>query len=228
MKFMDNQISRIPFYPYDFFGYITSGLLIVIGMDLTLGFPHVLGQDLKVVESVLLIIAVYVTGQIIATPAKALLEDILVGKILGRPSENLFREKKRCLGAICFPGYYQPLPDKKFKSILEKAEAEGMKEKGEDLFLHVRYSPVVLQDQKLMEKLNSFLNKYGFNRNLSFSSFVVGISLLIKMQFFTGYDTELMKYSVTALVASILLLYRYLKFFRQYSYEMFNVYGGAK
>lgn len=221
-------MNRIPFDPYDFFGYLASGLLILVGMDLTLGFPHILGQELKVVESAVLLMSIYVTGQIIATPAKAILEDGLIDKILARPSVNLFQEKKPPLLGLIFPGYYAPFPEQTRKKILSKAKEEGVEGTGEDLFLHARYSPSILQDQKLMEKLSSFLNKYGFNRNLSFSSLVVGIALLSKIILSSAPEPELLKYSITALTAAVLLLYRYLKFFRQYSYELFNTYARIK
>lgn len=225
---MDSPIKNIPFDPYDFFGYLTSGLVVIVGMDLVLGFPDIIGKDIKVVEGALLVIAIYVIGQIIATPAKALLEDGLIGKVLGRPSVNLFKQRKLSFRSFLFPGYYVPFPKETREKILTKAQGEGVKENGEDLFLHVRYSPVVLQDQKLMEKLNSFLNKYGFNRNLSFSALIVGIGLLLKIKVFGQYDPQLLKYCIVSLIAGVMLLYRYLKFFRQYSYEMFNTYGRAR
>ena len=228
MESMDNPINRIPFNPYDFFGYLASGLLILADMELITGIPHILGKDPKIVEAVILIIAVYVTGQIVATPAKALLEDGFIGKVLGRPNVNLFKAKEKGILSFVFPGYYRPFPEQIRKKILDKAESEGIKGTGEDLFLHVRYNAVVLQNEKLMDKLNTFLNQYGFNRNLCFSALVVGLALLLKAKFSSQYDPVLMKYSVMALVASGLLLYRYLKFFRQYSYEMFNIYGGTK
>jgi hypothetical protein len=225
---MDNPMNKIPFDPYDFFGYLASGLLLIVGMDLVLGFPQVLGKDFKVVDTALLIIVIYVVGQIIATPAKALLEEFLIGKVLGRPSINLFREKKPCIRGLIFPGFYQTLPKQTRRRILAKAWRKGITEKGEDLFLHVRYSRAVLQDQKLMEKLNSFLNKYGFNRNLCFSALIVGIAILLKGHFYPKTDPELTKYAIIAIAAAVLLFYRYLKFFRQYSYEMFNFYAGRK
>ena len=221
-------MNKIPFDPYDFFGYLASGLLIIVGMDLVLGFPHVLGQDFKIIESALLIIAIYVVGQIIATPAKALLEGLLVGKVLGRPSINLFREKKPCIRGFIFPGFYQILPKQARKKILAKARRNGITERGEELFLHARYSRAVLRDQELMEKLTSFLNKYGFNRNLCFSALIVGIAILIKVWLFPENSAELTKYAIIAIAAAILLFYRYLKFFRQYSYELFNTYAGIK
>lgn len=221
-------MNKLPFDPYDFFGYLASGLLVIVGMDLVLGFPHILGRDFKVVESALLIIAIYVIGQVIATPAKALLEDGVVGKVLERPNINLFREKKPRIRSLLFPGFYLPFPEQTRMKILRKAQDEGVTGIGEDLFLHVRYSPAILQDQKLMEKLSSFLNKYGFNRNLSFSTLIVGVAILFRTSSPPHNNPELTKYAIAALFAAILLFYRYLKFFRQYSYEMFNFYAGAK
>ena len=111
-------MNRIPFNPYDFFGYLASGLTVVVGMDVILGFPSVLGADLNVVRGAFLLIAVYVAGQLIATPAKALLEDGLVDKVLGRPNVNLFQEKKPFVRGLLFPGFYQPLPKQRRERIL--------------------------------------------------------------------------------------------------------------
>jgi hypothetical protein len=219
-------LDKLPFDPYDFFGYLASGLLVVVGMDIAFGFPRILGRDLKIVDSAVLLLAIYVVGQIIATPAKALLEDGLVDRILGRPSVNLFREKKPFIRGLLFPGFYKSFPEQIRKRILARATAEGINTPGEALFLHVRYAPEVLNNEKLMAKLSGFINKYGFTRNLAFTCLAVGIALLIRVQFTP--DVELRKYAITALVAAVLLLYRYLKFFRQYSYEMFNTYGGKK
>jgi hypothetical protein len=219
-------MDRIPFDPYDFFGYLASGLLVLLGMDLVFGFPHILGRDFKVVETVVLLLAVYIAGQMIATPAKAFLEDGVVDKILDRPNVNLFRLKRPWLRGLMFPGFYKPLPAKIRERILAKAETAGIRDTGEALFLHVRYDPQILGDEKLMSKLGSFLNKYGFARNLAFTCLLVGVGLLTKARL--SSDIQLLHYAYTGLAAALLLFYRYLKFFRQYSYELFNVYAGMK
>ena len=219
-------MNRLPFDPYDFFGYIASGLVLVVGMEITLGFPQVLGKDLKAVEVVVLILAVYVAGQVLAGPAKAVLENLIVDKILKRPSINLFRARPPAMGRFLFPDFYRPLPPTIQNKILEKTNQGREQPEGEALFLDVRYDPIVLSDEKLMKKLDSFRDKYGFNRNLSFTLLVVGIALLTKFRVMN--DPLALRYGVTALVVGILLFYRYLKFFRQYSFEMFNVYGGRK
>lgn len=220
------HLQQFPFDPYDFFGYLAAGLLLILGMDLVLGFPHIIGQDLKVLDMTALLLAVYVAGQLVATPAKALLEDLIVDKVLERPNVNLFHSRRRGLRHVFFPGFYKPLPDAIRRRIIAKAEDENVKGLGEVLFLHVRYHPQILSNEKLIAKLGSFIDKYGFARNLAFTSFIVGLALLGKHRI--THDPELIRYGFTALTAAILLFYRYLKFFRQYSYEMFNTYGGLK
>jgi hypothetical protein len=220
-------MNRIPFATYDFFGYLASGLLLIIGMDLALGFPRVLGHDLKPVEVVALLLAVYVGGQLIATPSKAVLEDGLVDRLLGRPNINLFREARPLLRSLLFPGFYKPLPCEVRQRVMNRAASEGIANPGEALFLHVRYSPEIRADEKLLARLDTFLNLYGFARNLSFTSLLVGAALAIRA-WWPGADPTLPKYTATTIVVGVLLLYRYLKFFRQYSYELFNAYARGK
>lgn len=215
-------MNKIPFDPYDFFGYLSSGLVVTVGMELVFGFPKVLGQDLKLVDLALLLLGIYVAGQMVATPAKAVLEDGLVDKILKRPSVNLFLERKPKVRGALFPGFYQMLPEPMRRRVLEKARSEGVNERGEALFVHVRFRQETLTNERLMARLDSFVNKYGFTRNLSFTSLIVGIGLASR--WFVCREGG--HYAMAALIVGVLLLYRYLKFFRQYSYELFNVYGG--
>ena len=223
-------MKNTPFDLYDFFGYIASGILIVIGLELTIGFPEVLGRELLAFEIVALSLGVYVAGQIIATPAKWLLETIIVRRILKPPSINLMRSRDKGWWTKVwwwwlFPGYYEPLPNSVQKRILKKAKDEGLDNPvGEDLFVHIRFQDYMRTDEVLMNRLRPFLNKYGFNRNLSFTSFLFGIALMAV----TGWDTSTVetKSAILALVSGALLFLRYLKFYRQYSYELFNTYGG--
>jgi hypothetical protein len=220
-------MNRIPFATYDFFGYLASGLLLVIGMELTLGFPRILGQDLRPVDLVALLLAIYVGGQLIATPSKAVLEDGLVEKILGRPNVSLFRQRRPSFRGALFPGFFKPLPTAVQDRVLSRVASEGIKDPGEALFLIVRYSPEVRADERLLARLDTFLNLYGFARNLAFTSLLVGAALAAR-RWWPGADPALTKYALTALAVGILLLYRHLKFFRQYSYELFNAYAGSK
>jgi hypothetical protein len=211
-------MKELPFDPYDIFGYISSGVLFIVGMEQVLGFPQIVGQDLKIVDLAVLILAVYVAGHLMATPAKALFEDVLVGHILSRPNVNLFRDKAPWLGRLLFPGYYKAFPQKTRERMVRD-------ESGEDLFFRVRYSSKIKDDEKIMAKLNGWTNKYGFTRNLAFTSLLVGIALIVKQQ--SPGEEDLTKYGITGVVVGVLLFYRYLKFYRQYSYDMFLSYWGG-
>ncbi len=219
-------MNRVPFDPYDIFGYLASGLLLIAGMDLIIGFPNVLGRDLKTTEMILLVFAIYVGGQLVATPAKAILEDLIVEKILGRPSINLLRKKKPWIRWFLFPEFYKPLPKEIQDRIRTRATSEKAPPMGEPFFLFVRYHADILCNEKLLARLDTFLSRYGFARNLAFTSLLVGVGLLVKA--WRTADLHLLQYGWTALVVGVLLFYRYLKFFRQYSYELFNTYSGLK
>lgn len=215
-------MDKLPFEPYDFFGYLASGLALLAGMQFVFGFPPLLDSQQTVIEGLLLLLAAYVLGHVIAMPAKAFFEDLVVGRILGRPATNLFLAKRPSVLGIIFPGYYTPLPQSIRAQVLARAHRDGSSREGEDLFLHVRYSPDIRNDERLMRRLSSFLNQYGFNRNLSFSLLVIGVGLLVKSSAANG--TPLAGYAICALILGLCLFYRYLKFYRQYSYEMFNSY----
>jgi hypothetical protein len=215
-------MDKLPFAPYDFFGYIASGFALLAGMQLAFGFPPVLGRQQSLVESLFLLLAVYVVGHVLATPAKGLLEDVIIDRILKRPSVNLLREKKPKGRGFLFPGYYKPLPTGIAAGVRERALNEGMRSEGEELFLHVRYSSDTRSDERVLGRLDSFRNQYGFNRNLSFTTLLIGAVLLVRAALL--HNNEMRAYGIGALVLGVLLFYRYLKFFRQYSYEMFNCY----
>jgi hypothetical protein len=222
------MIDKVPFDVYDFFGYLASGLVVLFGMEMVLGFPQVLSQDLTVVEIAALILGAYVAGQCVAAPARLVLEDGLVDKVLKRPSVNLFRDKRPFWRRLVAPGYYQQLPADRRQKVLDRAKDEGVTVTGEELFLHVRYSPEIRANATVMSRLDNFLAKYGFARNLGFTALVVGVAMLANSYFTDGPNPHLTQYGVTALIAGLFLVNRYLKFFRLYSYEMFNIYAKGK
>lgn len=218
----------MPFDPYDFFGYLASGLVVVLGMNVVVGFPHVLGVELKPVEALLLLLTVYVAGQSISSPAKALLEDVIVGRVLRAPSVILVASSRRPFWCRIFPGYYRALPAGIRERLLTRCASEGLggDEIGEAMFLHVRFAPDVRTDTTLMKRLEEFRNKYAFCRNLSFVCVFVGLGMLGR--WYLDPRPELSQHGAAALVAGVLLFYRYLKFFRQYTFELFNTYANVR
>lgn len=199
---------KIPFSVYDFFGYLASGFLVCVGADYIVGKHWLLRDDVPLAEAAFWVVAAYIAGHIIATPASWLYERILVGKVLGRPNANLMARNSswwRCV----FPGYFTPLPEQLQERIREKAGNLH----GETLFHHVRTKAKA--DKPTWDRTEVFLHLYGFCRNVSFSLLVIGVALLA---------TSHGKVAVIAFVAALGMLYRYLKFHRQYSYELLTAY----
>jgi len=216
-------VDKLPFDPYDFFGYISSGVLVLLAMNAVLGFPDLHSHSLTAFDTACLILFVYIAGQIVAGPAKTILEDVFVCSVLGRPAYNLLRQDKS-VGRFLFPRYFKPFSESKRK-VLAAQLGPVTKGSSDDIFIRVRYSPEVLAQDRLLGRLDSFRDKYGFNRNLAFTSFIVGLSLLVKH--LMVHDAFTIHWGLTAIVGSVFLFYRYLKFFRQYSYELFNAYRGT-
>ena len=215
-------MDKLPFAPYDFFGYIASGFAFLAGVQLAFGFPPILGHQQTLIESLFLLLAVYVVGHVLAMLAKATWEDLVAHRLLKPPSVNLFREKRPRLRGLLFPGYYKPLTSPTRTAIRERARCEGVHDDGEELFTHVRFSPAVRGDERLISRLDGFRNQYGFNRNLSFTTLIVAVMLLARAR--VVGNAEMRWYGVATAILAVALFYRYLKFFRQYSYEMFNCY----
>ncbi|TWO68068.1 hypothetical protein FN976_24335 [Caenimonas sedimenti] len=217
-------MKEFPFDPYDFFGYLATGLLALFALQIIIGVPEILGKDLKALEIAAVTLAAYVVGQILATPAKFFLEDLLARAILKAPSMNLMRARRPWYGYV-FYQYCTPLAPSARERVLAKVKQEATKTLGgEDLFVHVRFREYVCTNEKLIARINAFLNKYGFARNLSFACLAAGIAILATRPM--DWNDVTVRYGVLALAAGIGLLFRFLKFYRQYTYELFNVYAG--
>jgi hypothetical protein len=214
-------VNRIPFSVYDFFGYLASGFLLVVTVDYVIGDGWVLHNDLGVTLGVFWLLVSYITGQIIASPASFFLERLLVGKGLKRPSTNLLQERPRTLRARPLPGHYTPLPKPTRERVQGKAKAAKVNETGEALFIHAFGE--VKKDEKNMPRLNTFLNLYGFCRNISFTCLLV--TIMIVAGSLALDKTEKLYWALASMAAAVGMLYRYLKFFRQYAYELFITYA---
>src|SRR5690242_17417686 len=81
------------FSDYDIFAYLTSGFATFVIWDLISNSHLVLGATWTVSDGVLIIMAAYVVGQIIASPAAFVFERGLVRGALGKPADVLTQPK---------------------------------------------------------------------------------------------------------------------------------------
>jgi hypothetical protein len=219
---MKEQSVSIPFSVYDFFAYLSSGAVIIATADYVLNLGILRQKDVGPVWGVALIILAYVTGQIVSQFSATLLEHTLAKRILQRPSILLLggQPRNKVLKWI-FPNYHRALPANVQERVREQAAARNCSAKGEGLFLHVY--PLVTKDEHLQARLDQFRNQYSFARNMSFAFMVSTTSILISH--WRGPHPIRLRWAALAAFAATSLLYRYLKFLHQYSYELFLRYS---
>lgn len=206
-------MDKLPFSAYDFFGYLASGFLVVLAGSYIGGYEWITKDDIGVTTGLLLLTASYIVGQVLASPSAWLYERVLVGKVLGRPNEILFSDRKRWWRFL-FPGYFSALPAGTQTAIFERVKG-STSQSGEALFL--RAFGVVKLEESCMSRLSDFRNMYGFCRNVSFACLLIALSMTFKEWRMWEHGALI----VAAYICAIGMFYRYLKFFRQYSYELF-------
>jgi len=216
-------MDKLPFSIYDFFGYLVSGFVVMAAVDYGFRDGHSLTQTTTVSLGVFWIVVAYIAGHVVANVSGFLYERNLVGRLLGTPEENLFDDRPRTRWRRVFPGYFDPLPEETRQRVLEKARAKGVTGPGRALFIHchatVKKIPVV------KERLDTFLNLYGFCRNTSLAC-LIGAALLLLGDAWNGAASAgKLWWSLAAIGGATVLLYRYLKFYRHYGWEVFVSYA---
>lgn len=222
-------MNRIPFSVYDFFGYLAAGFLLLVAADYNFGGLGLLGEPPKLVMTAFWVVVAYVIGHIVSHVASALLEEGVLRGLLGSPEEHLFGEKKSGGWARLFPGNFRPFPKATQKRLLDKAQRHSVPAPDRGFFLHCH--PLVKRDQVTLERLNSFLSLYGFCRNLTMG-LLWTIPLLLYGAFrefdrhtLQGINGDRLWWAGAAFVAAVGMFYRYLKFFRHYTVEVFMTYA---
>lgn len=215
-------MEKVPFSVYDFFAYLSSGVVWLLTADYIFDLGFLQRENISSVLAVALILFAYVCGHMVAHFSSFIFEHLVVGRILKRPNAILLGEKPHWIvfAWIC-PNYFRALPKDTQERINAQAESRGAKGTGESLFLHVY--PIVSAISSVQSRLDDFRNQYGFARNMSFAFVTSAIALVVAH--FMGSHPVRLRWALLSGFAGIVLFYRYLKFFRQYSYELFLRYA---
>jgi hypothetical protein len=224
---------NIPFSAYDFFGYLANGFVILCATEYALFGTAIAERDWKVGAAIFYLVLAYIIGHIVANVSSYLLEHIVVRAWLKSPEETLFKAQQRTWRARFFPIFFQPFPERTQKRVLDAAKRHGFEEPGRALFFHAH--AVAKQDKTTQERLTSFLNLYGFCRNVSLGLLLAAVILVAgalldwgKSGIWSDVDNLKVAWAGAALVGAIGMFYRYLKFFRHYTIEVFNTYAELK
>lgn len=215
-------MDKIPFTDYDFWAYLSAGFFLLVVIDLIIGSGLAGRESWTVIQGLVVVSGAYVVGQLVASGSSLTLERGLVGKVLGYPRDVIFgRATAWDWLKTILPSYFHPLPAETQKAAIDK----GAGTTGEALFWrayeHARSTPAV------MDRLTTFLNLYGFCRNIAFVAFV-DAALLYGWHCWGNGPPSARYWAVAAVALGAGMVLRYLKFFRLYAVEMFTAYAHSK
>jgi hypothetical protein len=222
-------MSQLPFSVYDFFAYLAAGFIVLAAADYAFDGRWLLQNELTLVVGAFWVVAAYILGHIIANLAGHILQRWIVRSWLSSSEDVLFWENESKGFRRLFPGYHERLPAATRTRILTKAKrlAAEIEEPGRALFYHCFER--VKHDEATRERLNSFLNMYGFSRNASLalllSALILIVGLITDDRRSGGTGDYAAWASLAAALAGIGMFYRYLKFYREYTLEVFRSYA---
>lgn len=215
----------IPFSVYDFFGYLSAGVITLAGASFAYRGVEAFNLDLSGSQVVVSVIAAYLIGHVVAAVSGFLLERRLARRLIGTPTYWLFRRGQITGWRRLLAAYHKPLPAATADRVLSRAEATlGTNDLGEGLFYHC--FAVVQADEQARGRLAVFLNLYGFARNTSmaaiFGAGQIGVAIAIN----DAVDPAVLSAGFSAaVVVGIAMYLRYLKFYRQYSVTLYVSYA---
>lgn len=224
-------MQNIPFNVYDFFGILSAGFIVVFSVLVTVGFDPFIDRSVPSITSLFLIIISYILGHAIAHLASFAYESLVVRKVLRSPEDHMFSDKRLTCWGLIFPGFTKALPAETRDKVLSRAANEGIESTGRGLFFHCHAS--VKLEKATQERLNNFLYLYGFARNDSMALLIASIVFLINRNAFFQTQNQLssnisfLTLSAISLFLALLMLLRYLKFFRHYTLEVFTSYAAS-
>lgn len=216
-------MNQLPFSVYDFFGYLASGAVVLAAGVASFAGYEPFEQSPSLLVGFILVIAIYVLGHIVANLAGDLIERRLVRSRLLPPTDILlgFHAPGRRATKL-FPGYSTPLPDAVRDRVKKLAEPRT----GDALFFHCH--AVMKSDPVVQGRLETFLNLYGFCRNMTLSLLIVAISLGVGMILDTAETGPVAGpgwWLAASLIGALGMFYRYLKFYRQFGVELLTSYA---
>jgi len=216
---------KIPFSVYDFFGYLAAGFVVLVSIDLSCGGAWLAKDSIPPLYALFLILLAFVVGHLVAHIAGVLLENLFVRRFLRSPEEHLFGVAEKSWRSRLFPGNFKPLPEAIQVHIRARAKEYGAPISERALFLHCH--AVVKNQSTTLDRLNTFLVQYGFCRNISMAFALAALVPLLGRLWCPSTRVPLVPWVSLALLLSVGMFYRYLKFFRHYTIEVFTSYAEA-
>ena len=226
--------SWFPFTDYDFYAYLTSGLIVLFSLDFGLNDGAiVLREKWPFIQIVFLIAIAYIIGQIVAGFSSVIFEHWFARRCLRPPTSVMMNFGKRPWGEQFIGKWivgrdYEPISENRRAVILALVAKKLSKEPNEitdpeDVF-QVAF-PVARSAADTAQRMDDFRKLYGFSRNIVLSGIIGSIAMAYRA-FSTG-QTDFYWWALVVFVLSLAMLGRFLKFYVAYTAEVLRTYAST-
>jgi len=221
---------------YDILAYLIVGLAFIAACDLTCGTRIILRADWGVSQTIVLAIAAYIAGHVLAIISTSLLETVL-------PPPVQYLICKDCPRSKFF--YTDRLETTTINKIREKSKENNGGKILNDTELFWDAYDTAKQDEHAFERIITFHQLFNFSRNGAFAFFIAGLVALVEgcrrrhgprdetpaqSELAEGLPQWLNNSNAQAAIffaVSALMFFRYLYFFRAHSIEVLTSFAFA-
>lgn len=211
--------SWFPLTDFDFWAFLTSGGIILLAINQSFSLGWLEKESWTAIQIAVALTFAYFVGHAVAEIASRLLEKRLARKIIGSPSEIISTPKeKNKLAKYFLSNSLEPALKElvlKHRHVDDRSDAE----------IYLRASILARRDPATSSRLSVFQNQYSMCRNVCFACFFAFVLLLtsgIVLHKITDFY-----WSITALIMAMIMLIRFLKYYKQYSLEIYHHFIGV-
>jgi hypothetical protein len=215
-----------PLNDYDFYAYITSGIILIVGFDYALGGQVLINKpEWRVVDGVFWAAMSYLIGHIVSGLSEPFLQRFVTHSLLRSPVQVILGLKvkryRELFFSRLFAREYSPFPKSVQEGIIAKIVSSlKVKDistvKSEEIY-HIAFSGAY-HNSNSNSRIDQFQNLFGMCRNVSFSALFSAILIAINVGFRGNSHANFVLFS--AFVLGIGMFGRFLKFYSAYTREV--------
>ena len=219
-----------PLTDYDFYAYITAGVILITAIDYAFGASVLVGRtEWTFAQGVFWAMMSYLVGHIAAGLSSVVMESLLLRRVLTNPVVVILGlEPMRWFDkpiSYMFAKEFGPFPSVIASAIVAKLRTKIGVQPDEavdpEALFHTAFA-VARYDKDCEVRLNQFMNVYGLCRNVAFVALVSAILFWVR-----AFQTTQQHYVVLAWGAFFLALGmfgRFVKFYSAYTREVFRAF----
>lgn len=220
-----------PLTDYEFYAFVASGMFLIAAVDYCYTGGVLVGRtEWTLVQGIFWTVVAYVVGQICAAPSSAIVEFLLARVWLRSPTAVALgigkrRWREHVVAWLFANREYAPL-SQAVQNRIKKAAAAKLNVSIASLDAETVFQiafPAARGQEDSAKRLDSFINSYGFCRNICFVAIVATPMLGLK---YNSDRTNLdMILFLTAIAFAIGMFGRFIKYYAAYGRQVLYAYS---